>query len=296
MAGTNRTVLVTGASGQLGRRTVEELLGRKGLRVIAASRSPEKLQDLAAKGAEIRKADFDDVASLEAAFQGVDRVLVISTDALDRPGRRVEQHGRAFAAAEKAGVRHVVYTSLTGADPGSPIMISPDHEQSEAALARTKVGHTILRNNMYAEMLLGSLPRAVATGALYAAAGTGGAGYVTRDDCARAAAGALASDFEGRRTLDITGPSLVTHAQLAQAASEITGKPVKYVAVELETIVQGMVGAGLPEPIARVYASFDTGIAQGTLGVASGAVQELSGRPATSVTEFLLAHKAALLG
>jgi NAD(P)H dehydrogenase (quinone) len=291
-----QTLLVTGASGHLGRRVIELLLEANAGHVIATSRSPEKLADLAARGVEVRQADFDDPSSLAAAFAGADRLLLISTDALDGTDRRQVQHRNAVEAAEQAGVKHVIYTSLTRPEPGSPIAIAPDHYATEQALAASSLGWTLLRNNVYTDMFLMSLPHAVATGQLVAATGTGGAGYVTREDCARAAAAALAAQDSGRTTLDITGPAVVTHAELAQILSAITERPVTYVAVPPEAMVAGMVAAGLPEPVAKVYVTFDVAIAQGALAVASSAVADLTGRAPQSVGDFLAANREALVG
>src|SRR5215217_4903439 len=205
-----RTLLVTGASGHLGQRVIELLLEANAGHVIAATRTPEKLAHLAARDVEVRKADFGDPSSLAVAFAGVDRLLLISTDALDGTDRRQVQHRNAINAAAQAGVKHVVYTSLTNPEPSSPIAIAPDHYATEQALAASSLDWTVLRNNLYADLFLQSLPHAVATGQLVAASGTGGAGFVTREDCARAAAAALAASSSGRTTLDITGPASVT--------------------------------------------------------------------------------------
>ena len=124
------TFLVTGAAGHLGRATVEHLLGAKAGKVIAASRDPAKLADLAAKGAETRRADFDDPASLDAAFQGVDRLLIISTDDVATPGKRQRQHKAAIDAAARAHIGHVVYTSMPNPEPGSLIPFAPDHYET----------------------------------------------------------------------------------------------------------------------------------------------------------------------
>src|SRR5262245_19821558 len=291
----HQTLLVSGASGHLGRRVIELLLAANAGHVIATTRSPGKLADLAARGVAVRQADFDDPASLAAAFAGGDRLLLISTDAVDGTDRRQVQHRNAVAAAEQAGVKHVVYTSLTRPEPGSPIAIAPDHYATEQALKASSLGWTVLRNNVYTNLFLYSLPRAVATGQLVAATGTGGAGYVTREDCARAAAAALAASDTGRRTLDITGPAIVTHAELAQILTAIAERPVTYVPLEPGAIVAGMVAAGLPEPMARVYVTIDIGTAQGTLGVVSNAVADLAGQAPQSVGDFLVAHREALL-
>ncbi len=290
-----QTLLVTGASGNLGQRVLELLLAAGDKNIIATTRSPEKLAAFAAQGVTVRAADFDNVSSLTAAFAGADRLLLISTDALDRPGRRLEQHQNAVKAAELAGVKHVVYTSLTHAEPDSPILLAGDHYGTEQALQSSGVGYTVLRNNVYADQLISTLQRAIAGGQLFAAAAEGKTGYVTREDCARAAAAALSADFEGRRTLDVTGPSAISQAELAEIAQTLSGKPVVYVAIPLSALVDGMVGAGLPRPMAEVYASFDAGIAAGVLDVAPGAVESLTGTPPQSVAEFLAAHRESLV-
>jgi NAD(P)H dehydrogenase (quinone) len=290
-----QSLLVTGASGHLGRRVVELLLEAKAGHIIATTRSPEKLADLAERGVEVRQADFDQPEALAAAFAGADCLLLISTDVLMVPGQRLAQHRAAVEAAVQAGVKHVVYTSLTRPEPGSPITFAGDHYGTEQALAASPLDWTILRNNLYTDTLLLRLPQAVATGQLVAAAGDGGVGYVTREDCARAAAAALSATTSGRTTLDITGPEVVTYTELAQIAGDITGRPVSYIDVPLEEIVKGMVGAGLPQRLAETLASFHTATAQGTLAIATDTVTELTGTPPQSVRDFLAAHKEALL-
>jgi len=291
----NQTLLVTGASGHLGRRVVELLLEAKAGTVIAATRDPAKIADLAARGAVARKADFDDEASLVAAFAGVDRLLLISTDALGRPGHRLEQHRAAVRAAVRAGVKHIVYTSLTNPGVESPITIAPDHRLTEEAIAATSLGFTILRNNLYADLLLQSLPHAVATGALVTSMGSGAIGYVTREDCARAAAAALASADPGRTTLDITGPAALTQAELAGISAALTGRVIAHVAVNGADAKAGMIGAGLPPFLADLLVSFELAAARGELAVASTAVLDLTGRAPTSVANFLAANRGALV-
>ncbi len=288
-------LLVTGASGHLGRRVIELLLEARAGTIIAATRTPEKLADFSAQGVLVRQADFNDPASLSEAFAGVDRLLLISTDVLGEPGLRLRQHRAAIKAAQEAGVSHVVYTSLVGPGPDSPVLFAPDHYGTETALADSTLDWTVLRNNIYAEILLGSLGQAMQTGQLFSAAAQGKTAYVTREDCARAAAAALTSSFNGRRTLDITGPEALSQADLAALATQIAGKPITYIPLELEQLIQGMVGAGLPQPIAETYASIDTAMAQGQFDVVSKGVEELTGTKPASVIEFLTAQLAVAL-
>ncbi len=290
-----RTLLVTGASGHLGRR-VAELLVDGPDRLVLATRHPDKLASFAASGAVVRQADFDRPEGLAAAFAGADRLLLISTDALDRPGRRVKKQLAALDAAARAGVRHVVYTSLTHPGPDSPMPIAADHLGTEQALAASGMGYTVLRNNLYTDNLPTSLVAAVASGRLVSAGGDGGIAYVTREDCARAAAAALRSTEARSATLDVTGPAVVTRAELAALASELTGRPVAYVRVTPEALRAGMIAAGLPPQLADLLVSFQVAEAMGHLAVTSGAVAELTGRAPTGVAAFFAERRALLLG
>jgi NAD(P)H dehydrogenase (quinone) len=291
------TLLVSGASGHLGQRVVELLLeaGIAPGSIVAATRTPEKLADFASRGVVVRQADFEDPASLAGAFAGVDRLLLVSTDTLDVPGRRLKQHQNAVKAAEAAGVKHVVYTGIVNPNAGFPAFVNPDHNGTEEALKASKLGYTVLRENIYTDYLLPTLSQAVATGQLFSAAGDGKTAYITREDCARAAAAALTSSFNGRRAVDITGPAAVSQYDIAAIVSDITGSKVTYVPLELEAVIQAMVGAGLPRPLAEAFASFDAATAQGQFRAVSKGIEELTGRKPTSVADFLAANKAVLL-
>ncbi|WP_394839715.1 SDR family oxidoreductase [Pendulispora rubella] len=291
---TTSALLVTGASGQLGRQVLDDLLARKVQgSIIATTRNPESLAAYAAKGIEVRQADFEgDPGALAKAFSGASRALLISTDALDKPGRRLAQHRAAIKAFEAAGVKHVVYTSLTNPYAESPILIAPDHRESEAALAASRLEFTVLRNNLYIDLLVGSLPHVLASGKLVDARGTGATGFVTRQDCALAAAAALSSPYSGRRTLEITGPAAVTSAQVATWLTELSGKPVQHVSVSPEAFTAGLIEHGLPAPLAAVIASFDVAVTKGDLAVVTSAVKELTGREPQTVRDFLAAQRA----
>jgi NAD(P)H dehydrogenase (quinone) len=288
------TLLVTGASGHLGRRAVELLLEAKAGKIVAGTRDPSKIADLAAKGAEIRKVDFDDAALFDA-FKGIDRLLLISTDALDTPGKRLTQHKAAIEAAKKAGVKHIVYTSMPKPEPGSPIPFAPDHYGTEQALEQSGIGWTVLRNGWYQENLFHSLPQVLASGKWFSAAGDGKVAHVSREDAAYAAASALAKEPNGNARYDITGAELLTTNEIAKLASDATGKPIEVVNVTDEQLTQGMIAAGMPAFLAPVFASFDTNTRKGNIAIASGAVRELTGRAPRSLKQFFTANKEALL-
>lgn len=289
-----RTLLVTGANGHLGRLVVE-LLAQKNLKdtkIIAGTRDPSKAQ--APKGVEVRKVDFDD-KDLDKAFAGVDRLLIVSTDALDRPGRRLEQHKAAIGAAKKAGVKHVLYTSMPNPKADSPVAVAEDHRLTEEALKAAPFGHTILRNNLYMHYMVGAAAAAVAHGNVYAASGDGKVAYVSREDCAAAAAGALADAFDGRRVVDVSGPASFGGADLAALVSELSGKKIGYVPLTPTQQREGLVKAGVPAPVAAVLVSFDEGAARGDLDVVSGAVKDLAGRAPTDLKTLLTQTKAEWL-
>ena len=291
----NPTLLITGAAGNLGGRVVELLLEAEvPNKIIAATRDTSKLTDVAARGVETRKADFDDEDGLIAAFTGADRVLIVSTDSL-QGGKRLEQHLRAVSAAKKAGVKHVVYTSLANAGPDSPVSIAPDHYGTEQGLAESGLSYTSLRNNLYANLLVQTISNAIKFGKLVAAAGEGGASYITRDDCARAAAAALTSAFDGKRILEISGPDVVTHADLAHLATEIAGKHIPYVAVTPDEM-RGVYGAvNLPPVVVEMLVSFEVATATGNLAVKSDAFQYLTGKEPERTVEFLREHRSQLM-
>lgn len=290
-------LLVTGAGGQLGQRVLHHLIETLNVsadRIAAATRKPETLAAWAEKGVSVRRADFDDSASLSEAFAGVDRLLLISTDALDRPGHRLAQHRAAIAAAEAAGLKHVVYTSMPKPD-SSAVLFAPDHAGTEAALAQSRLPEwTVLRNNWYFENLFFSLPSALGSGSWYSAAGAGGIAHIARDDLARAAATALAGATRGKTTLTLTGAHAYATADIARLVSEVTGRPLAVVPVPVEGLVQGMVAHGVPEPLARVFASFDANTAQGGLADVTGDYKTLTGAEPRGFEDWLMANKAAL--
>jgi NAD(P)H dehydrogenase (quinone) len=277
-------VAVTGASGHLGRGVAELLLARLDPRdVVLLTRAPDALVTFSARGASVRLADFDEPATLAAAFAGVDRALLISAVDLER---RTGQHRAAIEAARAVGVAHVAYTSIP--DPEhSPAAAAPSHLATEEAVRESGMAWTFLRNNLYAEFQVPVVARAIETGEHVTSAGAGRTAYVSRDDCAGAAAAVLAGDGHENRVYDVTGPEAVGAEDIAALAAELGGHPVAVVHVDDEALVAGMVSSGMPEAVARVIASFPAAARDGRLGSVSSAVEELTGAPARSLRDVV---------
>ncbi|MFC9896810.1 SDR family oxidoreductase [Nocardia sp. NPDC127579] len=282
------TVAVTGASGQLGRLVVEALLEAGSTPVVAIARDGNKVADLAARGAEIREASYDDPAALDRALTGVDRVLLISGNEF---GKRVDQHTNVIRAAERAGVRLLAYTSIPGG-PANPLILAQEHAGTEAVLAKSAVPHVLLRNGWYWENYLGGLAHAVGSGVLHGAAGTGRVAAAARADYAAAAARVLTTDGHAGRVYELGGDDALTYAELAQVISEISGKPVRYQDLPESDYAATLTGAGLPAAYARALADADAGIARGVLDVDSGDLRKLLGRPTTPAAVVIRAALA----
>lgn len=294
------TLLVTGASGQLGHGVIHHLLDTLKVaptQVIATTRDPASLADLAARGVTVRAADFNDKASLTSAFEGADRVLIISTGDLDlKSGKRLKQHETAVAAAKEAGVSHLLYTSMPNPEPVSPVLFAGDHYGTEQAIKESGIPYTIFRNGWYQENLFMSLPHAIASGHWYTSAADGRIAHGARDDMAAAIAAGLASGSRESKTYTLTGPQAYTVAEIAALVTEVTGKPLEVVQLPDEALTEGVKAAGVPEDFARIIVSFDANTRSGRIGMVTDAIEELSGRKPQSLEQFLEANKTALAG
>ncbi|MFO1399768.1 MAG: NAD(P)H-binding protein [Steroidobacteraceae bacterium] len=270
-------LVIAGASGQLGELTARALLQRgvPARNLILVSRTPEKLAGFAALGAATRFGDVDHPESLAAAFAGGDRLLLVSLGfSSPDAGPRPERHKRAFDAAVKAGVHHIVYTSYLGVGR-SQDWLATDHGQSEAYLRASGAKWTALRNAFYADTLLDDALRMAATGRASARPGDPPQAPLTRADCAAAAAGALlGGDRFDDQALDITGTAAVTVHDVARIVGEITGRSV---AVVEDAPASGPGGFAPPS------------------AVVSDAVQRLTGHAPTSVRALIEAHRAELV-
>ena len=279
------TIAITGASGQLGRLVADQLLTTVDpAEIVLLTRDPAKLADYAERGADVRAADFSKPDELVDAFAGVERVLLISTDAV---GARVEGHLAAIDAAVKAGVRHMAYTSVSGPTADNPAGVVADHAATEDALRESGLAWTMLRNNLYADMQVDSVAQAAATGQLVTNTGDGGAAYVTRADCAAVAAGVLTGEGHEGKAYDVTGPHAYTAADLAELATQKSGKPVEVVQVDDEAYTAGLVSAGLPDFIAPLLTSFGTATRLGKLATVTDVVEQVGGRKPTPLSALV---------
>jgi NAD(P)H dehydrogenase (quinone) len=286
------SIVITGTSGQLGRMAAGHVLDAVDPgEVVLVTRSPERLDELAARGAQVRKGDFDDPEGLAAAFAGGERLLLISTD---RIGARVPQHRNAIEAAEAAGIGWVAYTSIPNPSEDNPGMVVPDHRQTEELIRASSLDWVILRNSIYTQMRIPAAAEALASGRLVHNHGDGRIAHVSREDCAAAAAGAVVAGNHAGSVYDVTGPELNTAAELAAIYSEVGRRPVQAVAVDDEAMFRHMVDGGAATDVAERLTSSGRALREGFLDVRTDVVEELSGRAPRSVRGVLEEHRAQL--
>jgi NAD(P)H dehydrogenase (quinone) len=286
------SIVITGATGHLGRLVVESLL-RRGVpaeEIIATGRRTEALADLAEHGVVVRRADFDDEASLREAFAGAEKLLLVSGSEV---GQRARQHGNAINAAKAAGVQFIAYTSILRADT-STLLLAAEHLATEHLLAEAGVPHTLLRNGWYIENYTGQLPVYLEHG-IAGAAGTGKVSAATRADFAEAAAAVLTGGGHAGASYELGGEPF-TMAELAEVVSAASGRTVTYTDLPLEQYQSVLVGAGLPEPVAAVFADGDRGVADGELFVEGSDLEKLIGRAPTTPADAVAAAVADLRG
>jgi NAD(P)H dehydrogenase (quinone) len=288
-------LLVTGASGKLGRSVLDNLLasGVAPADIMATTRDISKLSEYAGKGIDVRKADFDDPATLTAAFSGAVRLALISTDAVGVPGLRLKQHVAAVEAAKAAGVKHIVYTSMPNPVPESKITFAGDHRGTEEAIKASGLTYTILRNSWYQENLFMNLPQALASGQWFTSAGEGKVAHISHADCAAALAAALASEETANVTYTLTGPEKLTTSEIATIAREVLGKPLEVINLTDEQLADGMTAAGVPDFMVPFLIGFDANTRDGGIDILTDDVKRLTGRSPSTIRAFFEANKAA---
>ncbi len=268
-------IIVSGASGQLGSLVVQGLLakGVPAKNLILVSRTPTTLEKFAKQGAIVRFGDFEKPESLAAAYAGGTRMLLISIGFSKTP--RPQSHGHAIEAAKAAGVKQIAYTSWIALSKGDTSGLGADHSQTEEILKKSGVAYTFLRNSIYQDAIVPAAARMTADGKATAVPNENKVGYVTREDCAAAAVAVLTTPGHDNKAYEITGPELLGQAEIAAAASAVSGKAIPVVQPE----------PGAPPP--RAFGG-------PSVSIVSGDVQKLTGRAPTSFKAFLEANKSKL--
>ncbi|CAB3746131.1 SDR family oxidoreductase [Paraburkholderia solisilvae] len=284
------TILVTGASGQLGRLVIDALLkSTPATRIHALVRNAKAAASLAPLGVKTRIGDYADPRTLDAAFAGIDRLLLISSNDL---GARTAQHANVIDAAKRAGVRLLAYTSLLHADT-SPLGLAREHVQTETLLQASGLPFALLRNGWYTENYAATIAAAVERGVLAGSAGDGRISSAARADYAQAAAAVLsAPDEQAGRIYELAGDDSYTLAQFAAEVSAQAKKPVEYRNLTEAEYKAALIGAGLPEPVAALISDSDSGASQGGLFDDSGTLRKLIGHPTTPFASTIAATLA----
>ena len=280
------TLLVSAASGHLGRLVIDALLARgvAASDLVAGVRTPAKADDLAERGIRVVEFDYARPDTLTAGLEGVTGVLLISGTDLDR----VAGHRNVVEAVRAAGIDRLVYTSAPRVDE-IDYALGADHLVTERAIAEAGLDATILRNNWYTENYLDSVARAAESGVIVAAVGDARVASASRRDYAEAAAVALTTDEFRGRTLELAGDVAWTYDELAAAAAEVLGREVVYQPVTLEQLTAGLEQAGLDAGTAAFVAGIDDAIARGALSQTDGTLARVIGRPTTPLVEGLRA-------
>jgi NAD(P)H dehydrogenase (quinone) len=277
-------IMVTGASGQLGRLVVKSLLTIvQASEVIAAVRSPDKVSDLAELGVQVRPMDYTMPKTIDNALLGVEKVLLISSSEV---GTRVTQHANVINACKKARVKLLAYTSILHAD-SSPLPLAEEHRQTEALLVQSGVPSVVLRNGWYSENYIAGAPTAVAYGKVMGCAAGGKISSAARADYALAATAVLLGEDQAGRVYELAGDNAYTLNELAMEIARQSGKEVVYQNLSEKDYVAALKTTGLPEPIAVLLAESDVGASKGGLFDDSRTLSHLIGRGTTPISESI---------
>ena len=277
-------ILVTGATGKLGSKVMETLLKTVPVSQLAVSvRNPEKAEGLRARGVEVRHGDFDKPETLDSAFSGIDRLLIIST--VGNHETIMRQHTNAVVAAQRAQVKFIAYTSVTNASE-SNLFLAPAHRAREEAILNTGIPYSFLRNNWYLENEAGSIQGVIAGAPWITSAGTGKVGWALQQDYAEAAANVLTGSGHENTVYELSG-KLMTQEQLTSALGTVIGKEVPVQQVDDATYTDIMKGAEVPETYINMLINMQKGIRDGELEIESNDLGILLGRPSTPINEAL---------
>lgn len=279
------SIVVTGATGHLGRFVIEGLLEKVPAdRITAVVRSEEKAADFAARGVKLAIADYNAPETFDGLFSAGDKVLLISGNEFDKG--RVAQHKVVLDAAKAAGVALLAYTSAPGSLSAA---LADDHRGTEAAILESGVTYALLRNGWYNENYTENLAPVLEYNAVVQAAGDGKVSSASRADYAAAAVAVLTGEGHENKTYELGGDTAWGFAEYAAEVAKASGKEIVYNSVPAEAYQGILTGAGLPEPFAAILAGVDASIEKGELVVATGDLSRLTGRPTTPIAESIAA-------
>ena len=277
-------LLVTGATGKFGSKVVETLLKTVPASQLAVSvRNPEKVEELRARGVDVRQGDFDHPETLDAAFAGVDRLLLVSADGDNET--RIRQHANAVAAAERARVGFIAYTSLANAKE-SQNLFAPTHQATEEAILKTGIPYSFLRNNWYLENEISGIQGVLAGAPWVTSAENGKVGWALQQDYAEAAAAVLSGKGHENTIYELSG-KVLTQEEIAAALGSVLGKEITVQQVDDATYADIMQAAGVPDFVIPILVEIQRSIRVGSLDVESNDFEKLLGRPATPINEGL---------
>lgn len=278
-------ILVTGATGKFGTKVVETLLKTiPASQLVVSVRNPEKAEVFRSRGVEVRHGDFDDPETLDVAFAGIDRLLIISADGDNET--RIRQHSNAVAAAERAGVTFIAYTSLANAQESKNVF-APTHKATEEAILKTGIPYSFLRNNWYLENEIPSIQGVLAGVQWVTSAGNGKVGWALQQDYAEAAAAVLSGNGHENTIYELSGSKSLTQEELVSALGKVLGKEVTVEQVDDTTYADIMKNAGVPDFVIPLLVEIQRSIREGTLEIVSNDIEKLLGRPATPIIEAL---------
>lgn len=273
-------IVITGATGQLGRLVITLLLKKvPAASLVATVRNVEKAEEIAALGVQVRQADYNQPASWNAALQGADKVLLISSSEI---GQRTQQHRAVIDAAKRAGVKLLAYTSVLHADT-SVLGLAGEHRETEAAIRASGLPFVLLRNGWYTENYAMGIPAALSLGAVYGCAGDGRISSAARADYAEAAAVVLTSDNPAGKVYELAGDTSYTLSEFAVEISRQSGKAISYVNLPEAEYKKALLGTSLPEFLAEQLANSDTGVSMGALFDDGKQLSKLIGRPTSAL-------------
>lgn len=279
------SIVVTGATGHLGRFVIEGLLEKVPAdQITAVVRSEEKAAGFAARGVKLAIADYNAPETFDGVFSAGDKVLLISGNEFDKG--RVGQHKVVLDAAKAAGVALLAYTSAPGSLSAA---LADDHRGTEAAILESGVTYALLRNGWYHENYTENLAPVLEHGAVVQVAGEGRISAASRADYAAAAVAVLTGEGHENKTYELGGDTAFGFAEYAAELSRQTGKEIAYNAVPGEVYEGILTGAGLPAPFASILVGVDASIEKGELVVATGDLSRLTGRPTTPIAESIAA-------